>query len=74
MFSFLTAKEETITGDITVSERMINIGDWILVPFLGKRYTKYFAGQVTAKEDFSTATVKFLRFDKRVKQVLMANS
>lgn len=69
-FNFLTGKtsksdtESKLDKDVfnAVDKDMIKAGDWVLVPFAGRKCVKYFVGQVLIIEG-EEAKVKFLHFN-----------
>lgn len=56
-----TLKSEVFLNDIIDTNNELNIGNWVLVPFAGKKNVKHFAGQIIGR-DKSFAKVKFLKW------------
>lgn len=56
-----TLKPEVFLNNMIDTNIELNIGNWVLVPFAGKKNVKHFAGQIIGREK-SVAKVKFLKW------------
>ena len=64
-FNFIsgTSENEDLVSGEEVSfytNQSFNVGEWVLVPFEGKKLIKHFAGLIIAKQGSSTLMIKFL--------------
>ena len=67
-FNMITGEVETLKSEVSLTNiidtnNKFNIGNWVLVPFAGKKSIKHFAGQIIGTEE-SFARVKFLKWKK----------
>ena len=58
-------REKQTETESKVDKEVIKAGEWVLVLISGKRFTKYFVGQVINKEG-NEAKEKFMHFNCKI--------